>query len=93
VAAVPQEPRDGSSPDGGPPSPSEAGSRQPGPLGLPTRRRAYFAMMGVCLVLIVTSWTLVWRFSILAAVIMSVVALFIPPLAAIVANAGPANRQ
>jgi hypothetical protein len=28
-----------------------------------------------------------------AAVIMSAVALFIPPLAAIVANAGPANRQ
>ena len=79
-------PRDGSPPESGPP-------RQPGPLGLGTRKRAYFIMMGVCLVLIVLSWTLIWRFSILAAVIMSVVALFIPPLAVIVANAGPANRQ
>jgi DUF3099 family protein len=86
-----EEPRDGSPPDGRP-SPG-GGSRQPGPLGLPTRRRAYFALMGVCLVLIVLSWTAIWRFSILAAVIMSVVALFIPPLAVIVANSGPANRQ
>ena len=86
-----EQPRDGSPPDE-PPSPG-GGPRQPGPLGLSTRRRAYFAMMGVCLVLIVLSWTLIWRFSILAAVIMSVVALFIPPLAVIVANAGPGNRQ
>jgi Protein of unknown function (DUF3099) len=84
VTAMP-EPRDDSPPGGAP--------RQPGPLGLSTRRRAYFVMMGVCLVLIVLSWTLIWRFSILAAVIMSVVALFIPPVAAIIANAGPANRQ
>ena len=92
---MPEEPRDGGPPlpDGGPPSPGEAGPRQPGSLGLPARRRAYFAMMGACLVLIVLSWTLIWRFSILAAVIMSVVALFIPPLAVIVANAGAANRQ
>jgi hypothetical protein len=89
VTAI-SEPRDGSPPGG---APSPGGSRQPGPLGLSTRRRAYFVMMGVCLVLIVASWTVIWRFSILAAVIMSVVALFIPPLAVIVANAGPANRQ
>jgi hypothetical protein len=84
------EPRDGSSPGG---EPSPGAPRQPGPLGLSTRRRAYFALMGVCLVLIVLAWTLIWRFSILSAVIMSAVALFIPPLAVIVANAGPANRQ
>jgi hypothetical protein len=65
----------------------------PGPLGLGTRKRAYFVMMGVCLVLIVLAWTLIWRFSILASVVMSAVALVIPPLAVIVANAGPANRQ
>ncbi len=87
-----QGPYDGSAPGGGGPSP-DGGRRQPGPLGLSARRRAYFSMMGVCLVLIVLSWTVIWRFSILAAVIMSVVALFIPPLAVIVANAGPANRQ
>jgi hypothetical protein len=74
------------SPDGPP-------SRLPGPLGLTTRKRAYFVMMGVCLVLIVLAWTLIWRFSILASVVMSVVALVIPPLAAIVANASPMNRQ
>ena len=86
-----EEPRDGFPPDD--PSSPDGGPRQAGPLGLSTRRRAYFAMMGVCLVLIVLAWTLIWRFSILAAVIMSAIALFIPPLAVIVANAGPANRQ
>jgi Protein of unknown function (DUF3099) len=75
-------------PDGdGPPN-------RPGrPLRLTTRKRAYFAMMGTCLVLIVLAWTLIWRFSVTAAVVMSAVALVIPPLAAVVANAGPANRQ
>jgi Protein of unknown function (DUF3099) len=88
------QPGDGYPPGGGSPSPDDGGGpHQPGPLGLSTRRRAYFALMGVCLVLIVLAWTLIWRFSILAAVIMSAVALFIPPVAAIVANASPANRQ
>jgi hypothetical protein len=50
-------------------------------------------MMGICLVLIILAWTLIWRFSVLAAVIMSAVALVIPPFAAIVANNGPVNRQ
>jgi hypothetical protein len=50
-------------------------------------------MMGVCLLLLVLAWTLIWRYSITAAVAMSAVALVIPPLAAIVANAGPVNRQ
>ena len=75
-------------PDGdGPPN-------RPGrPLRLSTRKRAYFAMMGTCLVLIVLAWTLIWRFSVTAAVVMSAVALVVPPAAAIVANSGPANRQ
>src|ERR1700736_2282106 len=75
---------------------NDSGSRPPrqaGPLGLGTRKRAYFVMMGVCLVLIVLAWTLIWRYSVLASVVMSAVALCIPPLAAIVANAGPVNRQ
>jgi Protein of unknown function (DUF3099) len=63
------------------------------PLRLSTRKRAYFAMMGTCLVLIVLAWTLIWRFSITAAIVMSAVALVIPPFAAVVANSGPANRQ
>ena len=87
-----------SSRDGSPPQesgrPGEAGPpRQPGPLGLGTRKRAYFILMGVCVVLIVLAWMVVYRYSIVAAVIMSVVALVIPPFAAIIGNAGPANRQ
>ena len=79
------------SPPGAPRSPGSP--REPGPLGLRTRKRAYFILMGVCLVLIVLAWMVVDRYSIVAAVIMSVVALVIPPFAAIVGNAGPANRQ
>ena len=85
------------SPTGPPGTPRSPGSphepREPGPLGLRTRKRAYFIMMGVCLGLIVLAWMVVDRYSIVAAVIMSVVALVIPPFAAIVGNAGPANRQ
>jgi hypothetical protein len=73
----------------GPPRRAEGG----GGLGLKTRKRAYLVMMGTCLVLIVLAWTLIWRFSVTAAVVMSAVALVIPPLAAVVANAGPVNRQ
>jgi hypothetical protein len=63
------------------------------PLRHSTRVRAYFAMMGVCLVLIVLAWTLIWRFSVTAAVVMSVVALVIPPVATIIANASPVNKR
>lgn len=81
----PREPPGPSRPPGSP--------REPGPLGLRTRKRAYFIMMGVCLVLIVLAWMVIYRYSIIAAVIMSVVALVIPPFAAIVGNASAANRQ
>ena len=52
------------------------------------RQRTYFLMMGVCLTLIVLAWFVVRLFSPTAAVLMSVVAAAIPPLAAIVANRG-----
>jgi Ca2+/H+ antiporter len=52
------------------------------------RNRAYFIMMSVCLALFVGAWSVVRIYSVTAAVIMSAVALIIPPLAAIVANAG-----
>ena len=54
----------------------------------PPRRdkRRYFVLMGVCVALFVLSWAVVDRYSVLAAVIMSAVALVIPPVAAIVAN-------
>ena len=67
--------------------------RQGKPLSLRRRTRAYLVMMGVCVLLIVLAWTLIWRYSVVAAVAMSAVALVIPPVAAIVANSGPANRQ
>jgi hypothetical protein len=73
---------------------SDEPPRRPGePLGFGTRRRVYFIMMGTCLVLIVLAWMVVWRFSVLAAIIMSAAALFVPPVAAIIANSGSANRR
>ena len=60
---------------------------------LATRKRTYLIMMGTCVLLIVLAWTLIWRYSVTAAVVMSAVALVVPPLAAIVANSGPVNRQ
>jgi len=53
-----------------------------------TRRRAYFWLMGTCIVLIVLAWNVVRLWSTTAAVVMSVVAAVIPPTAAIVANMG-----
>lgn len=74
--------------------PNGGGPRRQGkPLSLGTRERAYLVMMGVCVLLIVLAWTLIWRYSVVAAIVMSAVALVIPPVAAIVANSGPANRQ
>lgn len=73
--------------DGGPPD------RRGRPLRLSTRKRAYFAMMGTCVLLIVLAWMVIWRYSVTAAVVMSAVALVIPPLAAVIANSGPANRR
>jgi hypothetical protein len=49
-------------------------------------RRAYFTLMSICLTLIVLAWFVVRVFSTTVAVIMSVVAAGIPPVAAIVAN-------
>jgi hypothetical protein len=53
-----------------------------------TRNRWYFVMMGTCLTLIIVAWWVVRLYSVTAAVVMSVVAMVIPPLAVIVANAG-----
>jgi len=52
------------------------------------RNRLYFAMMGTAIGLVVLAWTVIRIYSIAAAIAMSVVAAVIPPLAAIVANAG-----
>ncbi len=50
-------------------------------------------MMGTCLTLFVLSWTVVARFSPPAAIVMSIIAMVIPPFAAIVANWGIDRRD
>lgn len=52
------------------------------------RDRAYFILMGLCIVTVILAWTVVGRFSVTAAVLMSVVAMVIPPVAIIIVNAG-----
>jgi hypothetical protein len=53
------------------------------------RRRStrYLVIMGVCVTLILLAWFWVRYYSVLAAGIMSVVAMLLPPLAAVVTNA------
>ena len=51
-----------------------------------SRQRRYFVLMGTCLSLIILAWFVVRFFSTTAAIAMSVVAMFIPPVAVIVGN-------
>lgn len=50
------------------------------------RRRRYLALMGLCLGLFVLAWAVVRLWSLPVAIGMCVVAMVIPPVAAIVAN-------
>ena len=52
------------------------------------RRRAYFALMGTCVLLILMAWNVVRLWSTTAAVVMSIVAAVIPPVAVVVGNLG-----
>jgi Protein of unknown function (DUF3099) len=52
------------------------------------RKRAYFVLMGTCLVLIVLAWNVVRLWSVTAAVVMSIVAAVLPPVAVVIANWG-----
>ena len=52
------------------------------------RIRRYLWMMGFCVLLIVLAWNVVRLWSTTWAVVMSVVAMLIPPTAAILANSG-----
>jgi hypothetical protein len=58
-----------------------------------TRKRAYFVLMGSCVALVILAWWVVRLYSVTGAVIMSVVALVIPPVAIIVANAGDESSR
>ncbi|MCZ2526689.1 DUF3099 domain-containing protein [Streptomyces sp. HB2AG] len=65
------------------PAPPPAGGT---PRSQPHRRHLYFAMMGTCVALFVLAWGVVRLWSVPLAVAMCVVAMVIPPLAAITAN-------
>lgn len=52
----------------------------------PRGRRLYFVLMGVCVVLILLAWNVVRLWSVPAAVVMSVIAALIPPVAVILGN-------
>jgi Protein of unknown function (DUF3099) len=72
------------------------GPDQDGPAGpQPSRRdkRLYFTLMGTCIGLFVLSWAVLDRYSTIAAVIVSAVALVIPPFAVIIANAASATDR
>ena len=73
---------------------SEQDGRGP-PGAQPSRhdKRLYFLLMMICIGLFVLAWAVVERYSVIAAVIMSVVALVIPPFAAIIANATSATDR
>jgi hypothetical protein len=53
---------------------------------------AYFLLMGTCILLILLAWNVVRFWSTTAAVVMSVIAAVIPPVAVIVGNWGQ-DRQ
>lgn len=55
-------------------------------------QRRYLWLMGLCLALIGSAWTLVRLWSTPAAVAMSVVAAALPPIAVVVANRGALRR-
>ncbi|MDH2415560.1 DUF3099 domain-containing protein [Nocardioides sp. CER19] len=52
------------------------------------RRRTYLALMGLCLALFVLAWSVVRLWSLTAAVVMSLIAAVLPPIAVIVGNLG-----
>lgn len=60
---------------------------------LESRQRRYLVLMGACVALLVVAWCWVRLWSVPAAVVMSVVAAAIPPVAVVVANAGWRDRH
>jgi len=85
--------QDGHEQDG----PHQDGPHRDGSAGPPPSRRdkrVYLVLMSVCIGLFVLSWAVLDRYSVTAAIVVSAVALVIPPLAVIIANAsGAADRR
>lgn len=74
----------------------DGGADGDGPAGpQPSRgdKRLYFMLMAVCIGLFVLAWAVLRRYSVTAAVVVSVVALAIPPFAAIIANVASATQR
>jgi len=69
------------------------GDNDPGPQPSRADKRWYFGLMATCIGLFVLSWAVIGRYSTLAAVIVSAVALAIPPFAVIVANVASASDR
>jgi hypothetical protein len=68
-------------------------AHRPGRARAVMRDRAYFALMGTCIAAVILAWTVVRLYSVTAAVVISVCAGLIPPVAAIVANAGDESSR
>ena len=64
------------------------GVRRPQSERLRRRKQWYFALMGLCVALIVLAWNVVRLWSPTVAVAMSVLAAVIPPIAVIIGNWG-----
>jgi hypothetical protein len=58
-----------------------------------TRNRVYFILMGGCIAAVILAWTVVRIFSVTAAVVISVAVGIVPPVAAIIANAGDESSR
>jgi hypothetical protein len=54
-----------------------------------TRQRRYLLLMGTCLGLLLVSWVFVRLISVPAAVVLTLIAMVIPPLAALIGNVSP----
>jgi Protein of unknown function (DUF3099) len=69
------------------------GPGEPGPQPSRRDKRLYLVLMTICIGLFVISWAVVDRYSQTAAIVVSVVALVIPPFAVIIANAASASDR
>jgi len=66
---------------------------QAGPQPSRQDKRLYLALMTVCIGLFVLSWAVLDRYSRTAAIVVSAVALVIPPFAVIIANVASATDR
>lgn len=68
-------------------------NQDPGPQPSRRDRRLYLVLMAVCVGLFVLSWAVLDRYSTTAAIVVSAVALVIPPFAVIIANVASATDR